>query len=155
PARRRACASAGAAAGRARADGARDGHSLGHRQGIHLWRARRAAGNLQADGAGAHQEHLSQAAGPQPVRGRVRGFAPRPDPAVMAEARPSWLARLGWTALAIATIAIALSAFWIDLRPPRDALAIDRATYTQGDGPPEQVMLPHTVSRFSTLPAAA
>jgi len=69
--------------------------------------------------------------------------------------RPTWLAWLGWTALAIATVTIATAAFWLDLPAPEDALAIDRATYTQGDAPPEAVTLPHTLRRFGTPPAAA
>ena len=43
--------------------------------------------DLQADGAGAHQEHLSQAAGQQSLRGRLRGLAPGPDPAVKCRPR--------------------------------------------------------------------
>jgi len=73
----------------------------------------------------------------------------------MSRPLPSWLASLGWTALAVATLVIATACFWVDLPEPRGALAIDRATYTQGEDPPQQVMLPHTVPRFGTPPAAA
>src|SRR4029453_11914138 len=44
-------------------DAARDRHPLGHRQGIFLRRDRRPSRPVQADRAGAHQEHLSQARG--------------------------------------------------------------------------------------------
>jgi signal transduction histidine kinase len=72
----------------------------------------------------------------------------------MSRAR-TWLSQLGWTALAIATFVIATACFWVDLPEPRGALAIDRATYTQGEDAPQQVLLPHTVRRFGTPPAAA
>jgi hypothetical protein len=73
----------------------------------------------------------------------------------MSAAWPEWLARLGWAALAILTVAIATAGFWLDLPEPSGALVIDRATYTQGEGPTEQVMLPHTVRRLGAPPAAA
>ncbi len=73
----------------------------------------------------------------------------------MSAAWPEWLARLGWAAVAIVTVAIATAGFWLDLPEPSGALAIDRATYTQGEGPTEQVMLPHTVRRLGAPPAAA
>jgi signal transduction histidine kinase len=73
----------------------------------------------------------------------------------MTTAWPTWLARLGWAALAIVTVALATAGFWLDLPEPRDALAIDHATYTQGEGPPQTVMLPHTTRRLVAPPAAA
>jgi len=68
---------------------------------------------------------------------------------------PTWLARLGWTILAIATVAIATAGFWLDMPEPVNAIRIDRATYAQGEGPPETVALPHTVRRLGAPPAAA
>jgi signal transduction histidine kinase len=44
---------------------------------------------------------------------------------------------------------------WLELPEPEGAIAIDRATYTQGEGPPEAVTLPHTVRRLGAPPAAA
>lgn len=73
----------------------------------------------------------------------------------MTQARGNWLARLGWTALATATVIVAMAAFWFDLPEPADALAIDHAIYTQGSQPPARITLPHTVRRFNVPPAAA
>lgn len=73
----------------------------------------------------------------------------------MSRAQTGWAARLGWIALALATLAVMLSSFWVELPVPRQALAIDQATYTQGDDPAQQVMLPHTVRRLGTPPTAA
>jgi two-component system sensor histidine kinase UhpB len=73
----------------------------------------------------------------------------------MRAAWSTWLARLGWTAVAVLTVAIATAGFWVDLPEPRDAIAINRAIHTHGESPPEQVMLPHTVRRLGASPAAA
>ena len=73
----------------------------------------------------------------------------------MRAASPTWLSWLGWTALAIATVVIATAGFWVNLPEPRDAITINRAIYTQGERPAEQVTLPHTTRRLGALPAAA
>src|SRR5262245_30309947 len=73
----------------------------------------------------------------------------------MTRAWPTWLARLGWTALALATVTVATASFWLDLPAPQNAVRIDRAIYTQGAGQPETVTLPHTTRRLGAPPAAA
>src|SRR5690606_30412485 len=121
---------------------ARDRHLVGHRQGLHLWRTGRPARHLAPDRAGPQPQHLPQARGIQPVRGRVRSRAARPDQAVTPArtSRPGWTARLLLLALCVALmITPQIRAFPV----PQAELVIDKATFSLADGQDERVALPH------------
>ena len=57
----------------------------------------------------------------------------------------AWLRRIGWVALALATLAIAVAPDLVRLPRPIGAIVIDRATLLSGDGPGREVSLPHVI----------
>src|SRR5262245_46693856 len=63
----------------------------------------------------------------------------------MRKPAATWLRRIGWVALAIATVGIALAPDLINLPAPQGAAVIDRATFLPGDGPGIEVSLPHVI----------
>ena len=65
----------------------------------------------------------------------------------------TWLRNIGWAALAIATLAIAVVPDLLTLPAPQGAIVLDHATYLPANGPGREVSLPHAIhSRFGPTP---
>jgi signal transduction histidine kinase len=56
-----------------------------------------------------------------------------------------WIPRIGWGALTVATLAIAIAAFTVKLPGPKHALVLDHATYLSVGGEAQKVTLPHSL----------
>ncbi len=70
------------------------------------------------------------------------------------EATSIWLRRLGWAALALATLAAAVVPDLVTLPKPEGALVLKRATYIAADSPAREVALPHAIhSHFGPGPS--
>lgn len=57
----------------------------------------------------------------------------------------TWLRNIGWTALAIATLATAVAPELVTLPEPESALVLDQATYLPDNGSGSEVSLPHAI----------
>lgn len=65
----------------------------------------------------------------------------------------SWLKTLGWSLLALITLAIGIGVFFLRLPQPGGAIVIDQATVSTGTHAPEKVALPHTMQPGLASPA--